>query len=601
MKSRNLRREKLEILTDSETSSVSSFKLEEANNTVESANFDEFSNLRILLLSQEQDKISQLETRVKNLQLQLDSLPPATSDEVSNVLPKAIKTRNKLDNKLSNATLPLVVENIRQSVSDNPQVLADALFPAIGPSIRKAIAEALQTMVQSLNQTIEYSFSPRSIKWRIEAFQTGKSFGEIVLLNTLLYRVEEIFLIHKETGVLLQHVSAILEKGQDADMVSAMLTAIQDFVTDSFSNSTEATLDTLTLGELSVWIERSPDLLFAAVIRGNAPLTLREQFKTSLEKIDFEHEDDLQSFNGNIDIFEVSRPVLQECLQYQLGSETGNKSSFFTPFNVGIGFLSLVILALSLFLAQDYWRWSKYITRLRNESGIVVTNAERGWFRHSVQGMRDSLAINPVDLFQDYGINSAKTDSRWEEYQSHNADIVLKRAKKILNPPDSIILAFSNGVLLINGSAPKEWFDDTKKIASAISGVTELKMNTSPVSDIVNQIESQRINFVCKSTEYDGNQSETLKKLSVLLSEFSTTSAQENLPIGIEIHGFSNRDGTNEANLKISKQRAENVRSSLIADSNLAKKLDIKVIGKGFDEKSANNGCSAQIKVMLNQ
>jgi outer membrane protein OmpA-like peptidoglycan-associated protein len=599
MKSRNLRRDKREILTDSETSSVSSFKLDETNSTTESANFDEFSNLRILLLSQEQDKISQLETRVKSLQLQLDSLPPTTSEEVSNVLPKAIKTRNKLDNKLSNATLPLVVENIRQSVSDNPQVLAEALFPAIGPSIRKAIAEALQTMVQSLNKTIEYSFSPRSIKWRIEAVQTGKSFAEIVLLNTLLYRVEEIFLIHKETGVLLQHVSAIVEKGQDADMVSAMLTAIQDFVTDSFSNSAEATLDTLTLGDLSVWIERSPDLLFAAVIRGNAPLTLREQFKTSLEKIDFEHEDDLKSFNGNIEIFEVSRPVLQECLQYQLGGEKSNKSSFFTPFNVGIGFISLVILALSLFLLQDYWRWSKYITHLRNESGIVVTNAERGWFRHSVQGMRDSLAVNPNDLFSEFNINPATIDSRWEEYQSHNADIVLKRAKKILNPPDSVTLDFSNGVLSINGSASKEWFDDTKKIASAISGVNELKINSSQFSDIINQIESQRISFVCKSSDYDGNQNETLKRLGALLTSLSMTVTKENLPIGIEIYGFSNGDGTNEANLKISKQRAENVKSSLIADSNLAKQLDMKAIGKGFEGNNENNSCSARIKVIL--
>ena len=35
----------------------------------------------------------------------------------------------------------------------------------------------------------------------------GKSFAEVVLLNTLRYRVEQVFLIHAESGLLLQHVT----------------------------------------------------------------------------------------------------------------------------------------------------------------------------------------------------------------------------------------------------------------------------------------------------------------------------------------------------------------------------------------------------------
>ncbi|MEK7724431.1 MAG: OmpA family protein, partial [Acidobacteriota bacterium] len=74
-------------------------------------------------------------------------------EQVGEVLPTAITQSSQRDAQLSKATLPLVEENIRQSVIRNPDVLAEALFPAIGPAIRKAIAEALSQMVQSLNQS----------------------------------------------------------------------------------------------------------------------------------------------------------------------------------------------------------------------------------------------------------------------------------------------------------------------------------------------------------------------------------------------------------------------------------------------------------------
>ena len=58
---------------------------------------------------------------------------------------------------------------------------------------------------------------------------------------------------------------------QDADMVSGMLTAIRDFVGDSFKVSEDEGLEALKVGELSVWIEQGPQAVLAAVMRGSAP------------------------------------------------------------------------------------------------------------------------------------------------------------------------------------------------------------------------------------------------------------------------------------------------------------------------------------------
>ena len=55
-------------------------------------------------------------------------------------------------------------------------------------------------MMESLNRTVEHSFSWRALAWRWTALRTGKPFAEIVLLNTLEYRVEQVFLVHAESS-----------------------------------------------------------------------------------------------------------------------------------------------------------------------------------------------------------------------------------------------------------------------------------------------------------------------------------------------------------------------------------------------------------------
>jgi len=143
---------------------------------------------------------------------------------------------------LAKALSPTIQETLRESVRKDPHVLADALFPMMGPAIRKSITETLRAMLESFNAALEHSLSAQGIKWRIEAFRTGKSFGEIVLMHSLLYRVEQVFLIHRQTGLVLSHVVATSVSTQDPSMVAGMLSAIQQFVRDSFDSKNEETL-----------------------------------------------------------------------------------------------------------------------------------------------------------------------------------------------------------------------------------------------------------------------------------------------------------------------------------------------------------------------
>ena len=67
------------------------------------------------------------------------------------------------------------------------------------------MANAFRSMAENLNFMMERSLSFESMKWRLEALRTGKSFGEIALLRSLRYKVQQVFLIHRETGSVLQY------------------------------------------------------------------------------------------------------------------------------------------------------------------------------------------------------------------------------------------------------------------------------------------------------------------------------------------------------------------------------------------------------------
>ncbi len=512
------------------------------------------------------------------------------SDEVSEVLPSAITQSNQKDNQLAEATLPLVEENIRQSVQQNPDILAEALFPAIGPAIRKAIVEALSQMVQSLNQTLENSVSPKGLRWRFEAWQTGKPFAEVVMLNSLVYRVEEVFLIHRETGGLLQHASVQKNVSEDADMVSAMLTAIQDFAHDSFKESENATLDSLNLNDLSVWLERSPDAILAGVIRGNPPLTLREIFKEAIEAIQFVQREEFDNFDGDTTKFEKSRPMLDNCLQFQLNRGEEKQRKLFTPARILAGLAGILLLTFGFIYIRDYWRWTNYLNRLKSEPGIAVTESDLGWWRDSISGLCDPLAAHPEELLGEYNLDKNSVESDWKPYQDLSPQMILTRANKVLQPPEGVNFSFENGVLTANGKVTNEWFSEAKKMSVGLAGVKEFRLSPEALES---KIEAQNVFFNCNTTDFAEGQNAKLVEVTKDL-EMLTDSAKN---WQLEVRGQADLTGTPEFNTEISSQRAEKV----VAELNKSAKLkvvnqSIKPIGIGTSKDSS---CKVDFKVIL--
>ena len=128
-----------------------------------------WNELRALIIGPERERLREVEEKLED--------PWLHADEVSRVLPEAVTRRSAQDGELGKALGPLLGEAIKTSVRRNPQPLVDAIFPIIGPAIRRAMASAFSELVQSINATMEHSFTPRGLRWRIEAWRTGRTFG----------------------------------------------------------------------------------------------------------------------------------------------------------------------------------------------------------------------------------------------------------------------------------------------------------------------------------------------------------------------------------------------------------------------------------------
>jgi outer membrane protein OmpA-like peptidoglycan-associated protein len=515
-----------------------------------------FTELRTLLIGPEQRQLRALQTRLED--------PATHARDVSRVLATAVELRTN-DPHLKRALAPTIEDTISASVRRNPRPLADALFPIMGPAIRKAIATTLSGMLESLNTTLEHGLSWRALKWRLDARRTGKSFAEIVLLNTLVYRVEQVFLIHRPSGLVVQHLTAPGASVQDPDLVSGMLTAIRDFVGDSFEVADGEGLQTLKIGDLSVWIEQAPHALLALVVRGTAPPALRATMQQALENVHAQYSDLLESFDGNAGRFESARPLLEVCFQQQYRGR--QRRAHLAPVLQALILLIVIAVGIWMFLAfRARSRWNAYIAALRSEPGVVVVSSGREDGKFVVSGLRDPLARDPAALMPSYSLAGDDVVGRWELYQALHPALVLARARQLLAPPPDVNLQLQKDVLVASGTAPIDWIETSLRIAPVIPGVTRFhaaQVIDTSVTALARSIEDAIPMFVKRSTELIPGGEQIVRAQIARLMSLDALGRVARRHFTVELIGEADTDGTPELNLPLSERRAARVLSML--------------------------------------
>jgi len=563
---------------------------------------DELNTVRSLLLGVEPNQLNKLYERLENPQIQ--------PEDISRLLPEAIILRAKEDQQLGEVMVSTVETAIQASIKQDQDVLADAFFPIIGAATRKAIATVLDEMIQSLNQTLEYSLSPQSWRWRLEARQTGKSFAEIVLLRTLVYRVEQVFLIHQQTGLLLQHLVANQVKIQDPDLVSAMLTAIQDFIRDSFCVQKGDALQSLQFGELTIWIEEGPQALLAVIVSGNPPQELRLVLQEAIAKIHLRLSREINAFTGETEPFEASKPYLAACLAARYKSPAKKNYTYAWTF---LGAIAIAFGIWSFFTLREQFRWSSYLQKLDSQPGIVVINTKQHNGKYIISGMRDPLAVDPKTLLQQANLNPKMVISQWKPYLSLEPQFIATRAKEFLQPPKTVSLKVdNNSILSATGTAPRQWILAARKSWRFIPGVTQFndqniqELELSQLQDYKQQIEQEMLFFLEGKTELLAGEANKLATLVVVINQLLDIAKSLNKDVRIQITGHTNTTGTEQRNILLSRDRANKIRFYLVSQGIDASKFNAVGVSSSLplqpeltqEAKIANRRVSFQIFII---
>lgn len=536
---------------------------------------DELERLRRLLFAAERDRLAEIEHRLTD--------PDVRIEELSRTLPTALGLAARQGDQLGSALSPVIEQAISASVSKNRRRLAEALAPAMGPAIRRAIAEALRTMVDSFNQVLQHSFSPRALRWRVEAWRTGRPFAEVLLSHSLVFRVERVFLVHRSTGLLLEQAPEGDAASRDADLVSGMLSAIQDFVRDSFSVDAEQAVDTMRVGDLVVWVEQADHAYIAAVIRGVPPVALRGVLREALEAIHLDLAEAFEHFSGDASPFAAAQPHLEGCLQFQVAERRERRRWVAPAVITGLVLAGLVIWATLAIVASQ--RWHRYVNRLEYEPGIVVVREETGLLRSSIAGLADPFAADPRALLGPYGLDAARVASLWRPFVSEDPPIVVARARATLEAPPSVKLDLSNGVLSASGTAPHRWVAAAARRALDLPGVRRYEARQlvdeglSDLGPLVQKVEAIVIRFDIGAPEPRGEALADVDRAAAALQELTAVAAQAGVSVRADVIGRTDGTGSESMNIPLSRARAVWVVAAV--ESTGVRDVALTVVGAG--------------------
>jgi len=513
------------------------------------------NELRILLTGLNQVELERLQRLMRD--------PQEFAEEISEWLPYSIRKLIDRGVITVDALLPFMENAMHQSIQKNPHKLADILFPVMGPAIRKAVSEDMKKLIASVNTTLESGLSPQSLKWRMQAMFSRRTFAEFVMANTYIYHVRQVFFIHRETGILLHQEVADENIELESDMVSGMLTAIRDFVQDSFKSSSSDSLDEIQVGELKIIIEQGPYAIVAAIVEGQPPADYRLILMETVEALHFNHALDLEKFSGDTEVFAHTGKFLRNCLVKQK-KEKEQKPPW--PLLIVLSVL-VVISAVFIFLNYDRKsRFNDFAEDLDALSGFHLTKVEKHYKTLIIYGLRDMQAADYGDLLAKYSLDSAQVVLKLEPYISLEEKLVIKRAEKVLQPPSSATFSYAKGVLYVSGEASEAWIAQAIENAYKVVGVSETNVTAmNPVAQtqqpdlqvIIKTIGKYNFSFdmnIVALNSVQQLQFDSIIKAAIHLADYNRQYAKK---MKIYVKTYTNRTGNATANLEVATRRAD--------------------------------------------
>ena len=114
------------------------------------------------------------------------------------------------------------------------------------------------------------------------------------------YEVSQVFVAHKGGTLLAHALTREANKCVDADVMVAMLTAVQDFVKESFRGDKNERLDELKFGNQRLIFKRGGDFMLVVVISGQVTDTVQTAMKRALDQVEEKYGTVIKTWDGTV-------------------------------------------------------------------------------------------------------------------------------------------------------------------------------------------------------------------------------------------------------------------------------------------------------------
>lgn len=282
------------------------------------------------------------------------------------------------------------------------------------------------------------------------------------------YAIEDVMLIHR-SGVLISQASRKLEMDIDRDIFSAMFTAVQEFIKDSFRGMEEGGLNRMDFGTHKILIEHGHNIFLTTILIGGEPRYLPLYMAEVLREVEEKYGSVLEEWRGNYKEVEGIDEVIKKILQV-----TDEKGVDVEGFEAGVVASTIKLIEAAeasgvdlggedAFVAEFIKTMEKegfdhawgYLEKMGKEVNIGIS-AESA--RETIESMRDLLRFA-----KGWGVDETEfmslLDQAEKALETRNFDIIEKYKNdfekkledaKLKHKIDLILRRIKNAILMIS-------------------------------------------------------------------------------------------------------------------------------------------------------
>lgn len=502
----------------------------------------------------------------------------------------AIREQIRIDKRqISQALAPEMGTAIKEQIFLEQNSIVDALYPVIGSTISKYMTEA----IREINDKISDTFSLKGIRRKVQAIFQGVSEAELIISEIMVFAVQAVFLIHKESGLVIAEAQQYGREKLESEMVAGMLTAIRSFVNDCIVQSGDISeLNEIEYGDSKIILEVAGHCYLAVVIKGEPNKSFIKELRQTLSNIVIDYGKDIKNFSGDPDTIPSSIKLLLKALididiNIDVDAQENQKLSVYKPPTA-----LLIICGLIVSLILIPWGIYHYYSRLYRSIEVKTTEAwenvpELAFYSFSLnaKAKRGSLTLTgqvPNQNLRDRAAEIAEKQASFYNLELDNQIVTIKlppdpskingeveRITKALNQMEGVSINsnYTEDKVTVKGTVMdmadvREIIRKIEQVPGVESVITTIKLSPLKLKT--------RIYFDPGSAKLERAYAKTIAEIQEFLSQHP----QKHL----RIIGHTDRTGNPDINKKLALKRANVVRDALVKEGVDARRL--KVSGK---------------------